>query len=322
MQPLLFDPIIKRIRWGGRRLGERLGKTIGTESDYAESWEVADHGTDQTLVASGEYKGWPLSRLVAEKGNELFGRHAPRTQFPLLIKFLDACDHLSVQVHPNDAQAKTYDPAENGKTEAWVIVDAEPGSKLFAGLKAGVTAEQLGSASADGTVEALLHSFEVAPGECLFIPAGTVHAIGAGIVIAEIQQMSDITFRLYDWGRTGADGKPRELHLDDAIRCTDFDRGPVNPVKPQRQEHASGVTDELVRGEFFVIRRHILEQNWILATDNRFHVLMLVRGKANLRCDGVSTPVPLGQTVLVPASSPDVTLEPLDEVSFIEAFLP
>src|SRR5690606_2788447 len=150
-------------------------------NDYAESWELADHGNDQSVVLNGEYAGWTLRRLVEEKNAELFGRHAGMTQFPLLVKFLDAHDRLSVQVHPNDEQAKQYDPHENGKTEAWVIVDAEPGAKLYAGLKEGVTADQLRQASENGTVEQLLHSFEVSPGECVFIPAGTVHAIGAGI---------------------------------------------------------------------------------------------------------------------------------------------
>src|SRR5882724_8884692 len=119
MLPLRFVPLLKRIRWGGTRLGTALGKPIGAATDYAESWEVADHGLDQSVVADGPYAGWTLARLVHERGSELLGRHAGRTQFPLLIKFLDAQDRLSVQVHPNDVQARTYDPPENGKTEAW-----------------------------------------------------------------------------------------------------------------------------------------------------------------------------------------------------------
>ncbi|HEX6984196.1 MAG TPA: type I phosphomannose isomerase catalytic subunit, partial [Planctomycetaceae bacterium] len=174
MLPLEFQPILKRIRWGGRRL-ERLGKALGEGNDYAESWELADHGDDQSVVLGGEYAGWTLRRLVQERNRELFGRHAGTMQFPLLVKFLDANDRLSVQVHPNDDQAKRYAANANGKTEAWVIVDAEPGSRLYVGLKEGVTPERLRQAAADGTMEGLLHSFEVSPGECVFVPAGTVH---------------------------------------------------------------------------------------------------------------------------------------------------
>ena len=130
MQPLTFSPILKRIRWGGRRLGTLLGKPLGPETDYAESWEIVDHGDDQSTVAAGPFAGWTLKKLVKERGTELFGRHAGRRQFPLLVKFLDANDRLSLQVHPNDVQAKQFDPSENGKTEAWVIVHADPGSRL------------------------------------------------------------------------------------------------------------------------------------------------------------------------------------------------
>src|SRR5579863_1294711 len=128
MGPLEFIPILKRIRWGGRRLGDFLGKSIGPFSDYAESWEICDRAADQSIVENGPYREWPLTRLVCECSVELLGRHAGLAQFPLLVKFLDAHDRLSVQVHPNDDQARGYDPNERGKTEAWVILAAEPGS--------------------------------------------------------------------------------------------------------------------------------------------------------------------------------------------------
>jgi mannose-6-phosphate isomerase len=321
MTPLEFQPILKRIRWGGRRL-ETLGKRLGEGSDYAESWELADHGDDQSVVVGGPYDGWTLRRLVEERNEELFGRHAGRSQFPLLVKFLDANDRLSVQVHPNDEQAKRFDPHENGKTEAWVIVDAKPGSRLYAGLKKGVTAEQLRAASADGTVERLLHSFEVTPGECVFIPAGTVHAIGEGILLAEIQQMSNLTFRLYDWGRLGSDGKSRPVHLDEALACTDVARGPVRPVDPHRTEHRHGVTDDLVRSDYFVMRRHVLERDHTIATDDRFHILVVLDGTGDLVCGDVAMRFPKGRTALIPAAAPDVTIHALDEMTVLEACLP
>jgi mannose-6-phosphate isomerase len=321
MRPLEFQPLLKRIRWGGRRLAQ-LGKPLGSESDYAESWELADHGSDQSVVAAGEYEGWTLRRLVEERNQELFGRHAGVQQFPLLVKFLDANDRLSVQVHPNDDQAKRYASNENGKTEAWLVVDAEPGSRLYAGLKERVTAEALRAASQDGTVESLLHSFEVTPGECVFIPAGTVHAIGAGILLAEIQQMSNITFRLYDWGWKDANGKPRQLHLEESLACTAFDRGPVEPVEPKRSEHRSGVTDDLVSCPYFVMRRHILERDYKLPKEDRFRILMNVKGNGDIACEDTAMRFALGRTVLVPASSPDVTIHPIGEMTVLEAYLP
>jgi mannose-6-phosphate isomerase len=235
MPPLSFAPLFRRARWGGRRLATLLGKPIGPEPDYAESWELADHGADQSVVAVGPFAGWTLARLVAERNADLFGRHAGLAQFPLLAKFLDAHDRLSVQVHPDDAQARTFDPRENGKTEAWVVVAAEPGSRLFAGLKANVDRESLTAALPRAeqdprSIEDWLHSFEVRAGDCVIVPAGTVHAIGEGVVVAEIQQSSDLTFRLSDWGRMGSDGRPRALHVAESLACIDFARGPLAPV--------------------------------------------------------------------------------------------
>ncbi|MGC1273294.1 MAG: type I phosphomannose isomerase catalytic subunit [Planctomycetaceae bacterium] len=321
MLPLECQPILKRIRWGGRRL-ERLGKNLGEGHDYAESWELADHGDDQSVVLNGEHAGWTLRRLVEEKNAELFGRHAGLKQFPLLVKFLDANDRLSVQVHPNDEQAKQYAPHENGKTEAWVIVDAEPGAKLYAGLKEGVTPDQLRQASIDGTVENLLHSFEVSPGECVFIPAGTVHAIGAGILLAEIQQMSNLTFRLFDWGWVDANGKPRQIHLEESLACTDFARGPARPVDPHRHEHRHGVTDDLVRSDYFEMRRHVLERDHRLPVEDHFRILTVLKGTGDLVAGDASMRFSLGRTVLIPAECPQVTIHPLAEMIVLEACVP
>jgi len=203
--PLKFTPILKRIRWGGRRLGDVLNKPIAAFSDYAESWEICDHGADQSVVENGPWRGKTLQQLVREHADELLGKHRNLSQFPLLLKFLDAHDRLSLQVHPNDAQARRFVPGECGKTEAWVILAADPGSCIYAGLKAGVDERALREALAQGTVEQRLHRLTVVAGDCLYIPAGTVHAIGEGILLAEVQQSSDLTFRLFDWNRVGPD---------------------------------------------------------------------------------------------------------------------
>jgi len=322
MQLLEFQPLIKRIRWGGIRLGTVLGKPIGEATDTAESWEISDHGDDQSIVISGGYESWPLKKIVQEEGGALFGRHASRTQFPLLVKFLDAADRLSVQVHPNDQQARKFDPNENGKTEAWVIIEAEPGSRLYAGLKTGVHRDRLAESLSNGTVEDCLHSFLVKAGDCVFIPAGTVHAIGEGVLLAEIQQSSDLTFRLYDWGRVGADGKPRELHIEEALGCIDFDRGPVGPVKPKVISTNSHRVEELVQNEFFVMRRHTTQSSFTIAADDRFHVLMQLAGESKIIDGDDERPFKRGQTFLLPADRAETEIVPAGETVMLETFLP
>jgi len=322
MDLLRFRPLLKRIRWGGTRLGSLLNKPIGAADDYAESWEISDHGDDQSRVIGEPLDGWTLQRLVREKNEELFGRHAGQSQFPLLVKFLDAHDRLSVQVHPNDEQAKTFDPSENGKTEAWVILAADPGSQIYAGLRAGVDQEDLARAIDGGTVAQCLHSVAVRRGDCVFIPAGTVHAIGEGIVLAEIQQSSDLTFRLSDWGRLGTDGRPRPLHISEALSCTDFDRGPVDPVSPRILASGSHRQEELVRCDFFVLHRHTTTKPLTIGHDNRFHVLMLLDGAAEFVTDTTRMSLGRGGTVLMPASCGNVTIKPNQQITLLEAFLP
>jgi len=184
LPPLRFQPILREYLWGGRRLGTELGKQIGIGDHYAESWEIVDHGADQSVVADGPFAGTTLHELVMQHGLALFGRDNPQRQFPLLFKFLDANQTLSVQVHPNDEQAAKLDPPDLGKTEAWVVLAAEPGSKIYAGLKPGIDRDKLARAIDAGTCETCLHSLEPKVGDCIFIEAGTVHAIGAGLLVA------------------------------------------------------------------------------------------------------------------------------------------
>jgi mannose-6-phosphate isomerase len=245
--PLLFDPILKRIRWGGRRLGTVLGKNLGPHADYAESWEIADMGPVQSTVATGPLRGQTLASLIASQPQFLLGSPPavtstaggapPSSQFPLLVKFLDASDRLSLQVHPDDAQAQRAGVGPRGKTEAWIVLETEPNATLFAGLQPGVTRAQFETAVRSGAVEPLLHRVAVRPGDCLFIPAGTVHALGEGVLLAEVQQSSDTTYRLFDWNRVDASGQPRELHIEAGLDCVDFDRGPVQPVTPRAIPH-------------------------------------------------------------------------------------
>jgi len=327
MTPLIFQPLLKQARWGGRRLITHLDKNVCSEDNYAESWEISDHGVDQTIVLQGEYQGWSLHRLVKERGKELLGQHASLNQFPLLIKFLDAQDRLSLQVHPNDQQVKVIDEKENGKTEAWVIIDAMPDSRLYTGLKEGVTRAILAEALLAGTSENCLHSYKVNPGDVVFNPAGTVHAIGEGILLAEIQQSSDLTFRLFDWGRLGIDGKPRDLHIDEGLACIDFELGVVHTVLPAILSEGKHCLEELIRCEQFIVRRHQATIPFRISTgslseEKRFRILTTLEGKSSLQVANEEFSLSAGSTILIPASCADVTIRPQPDVLLIESFLP
>ncbi len=322
--PLRFEPLFRRYLWGGRRLGTMLGKAIGPGEDYAESWEIVDHGADQSVVSAGPLQGLTLSELVARHGDELFGRHTGQTQFPLLFKFLDCNRTLSVQVHPNDEQGARLEPPDLGKTEAWVVLATEPGSKIYAGLKPGVTREHLATAIAAENCEECLHEFEPVVGDCVFIKAGTVHALGAGLVIAEIQQASDTTFRLFDWNRVDAEGKPRQLHVDESLAVTDYERGPVLPQQPVKTD--SPGRERLVECDKFVLDRLTigkpqaagLAEPQTAGGDDRFHLLVPLSGAITVSGDAVS----LGNTCLVPAAAGAVELVPRGEAVVLDIYLP
>ena len=320
MYPLRFEPLFRRYIWGGRRLGTVLNKPIGPGEDYAESWEIVDHGLDQSVVAYGELRGMPLGELVANYGPALFGRHHPQRQFPLLFKFLDANQALSVQVHPDDRQAARLDPPDLGKTEAWVVIHADPGSVIYAGLRAGVGREMLEAAMAAGQTESCLHRFPVQAGDCVFIPAGTVHALGAGLVIAEIQQASDTTFRLFDWNRVGADGKPRPLHIQAGLDAIDFTRGPVRPQIPQATESPSA--ERLVSCDKFVLDRRQVREQVAVGGDGRFHILVTLEGRMELAGDPSGRPLERGQVVLLPASAGVTQVTPHEAAVVLDIYLP
>ncbi len=291
MYPLRFQPIFRRYLWGGRRLAEVLQKPIGQEA-AAESWEIVDHEDDQSIVTNGPLAGKSLRELIAETGAELLGQSVLdriagddvpvqlRDRFPLLLKFLDANQHLSVQVHPDDCFGATLSPPDLGKTEAWYVLHAQPDSKIYAGLKAGITEADFRAAVADGQTEATLHSFQPRTGDCIFIPAGTMHAIGAGLLIAEIQQASNTTFRVYDWGRVDTDGHPRPLHIEQAIEVTDFSRGPVNPSPPQKPN--GSCWSELVSCDKFVMSKAVFDRPIKVGGDGRFHILAVTGGELEI----------------------------------------
>jgi mannose-6-phosphate isomerase len=322
LHPLRFEPIFKRLIWGGRKLATVLRKPIGEGSEYAESWEISDYRADVSRVAEGPFAGSTLRDLIRNHGEDLFGPAlGVREQFPLLIKFIDALRDLSVQVHPDDERGRRL-ANDNGKTETWVVVHSEPGSKIYAGLKAGTTRAEMAAAIQAGTVESLLHSFPARAGDCILIPAGTVHAIGAGVVLAEVQQMSNATFRLHDWGRLGPDGKPRQLHLAEALESIDFEAGPVAPMSTTAEPMPGGLRERLARSEYFALERLTLGGPTTIGDLERFTIVLGLEGEVEVRSGEISVSMELGQTLLLPASIGPCEVRPRGRATLLTCIVP
>ena len=330
LYPLRFQPIFRQYLWGGRRLGSLLNKSIGSDDDYAESWELVDRANDQSVVTHGALQGKSLSELILEFGKDLVGSNCfeqinstelpeqLRQRFPLLLKYLDAHRVLSVQVHPDDSYGMKMGEPDLGKTEAWFVVHAEPESKIYAGLKKGVTQSDLRIALEKGKVEECLHVICPNAGDCVFIPAGTVHAIGSGLVIAEIQQSSDTTFRLFDWNRVDKSGKARPLHIDQSFDVIDFDRGPVEPQVAKPMEN--GRTENLVDCDKFVLNRWSFEEPVSINTEGRFRILTVTDGTTIVEGDPSGDELAQGQTIFIPAACSTVELKPVGKVSLLEIY--
>lgn len=220
MQPITFHPLYMTRVWGGRSLETVYQRVLPDEQPYGESWEVTDRPEEQSIVTTGPYAGRSLHQLWTGHRDEIFGTGLTGDRFPLLIKILDARDDLSIQVHPPAGVA----PALGGdpKTEMWFIANAEAEARLFIGLKNGTTREQFEAAINEGSVADHVHAVRPRAGESIFIPSGRLHAIGAGLLIYEIQQNSDTTYRVFDWNRLGLDGQARQLHVDESMECIDF----------------------------------------------------------------------------------------------------
>jgi len=224
--PLKFNPIYKQSIWGGQKLREVFGKDIPDEK-IGESWEVADLPDDKSIITNGELAGQTLGSAIEEYPKEIMGDENFQGPFPLLIKFLDAEDILSVQVHPDEQTCRRMGRGEP-KTECWYIISAEPGAVIYKGLKKGTSKEQFAEAITKGNVADMLVKVPVEAGECHFLPAGTAHSIGAGLLIAEVQTPSDTTYRVFDFNRVDDAGKPRQLHIEEALESIHFDESGDN----------------------------------------------------------------------------------------------
>ncbi len=304
--PLKFEPIFKPRVWGGRRMELRLGKRLPAGA-VGESWELVDLENDQSVVALGPEKGRTLSQMVSLWGEKLLGRaKLVDGRFPLLLKYLDAQAALSVQVHPSEAVAGRLGGEVRIKNEAWYVVDAAPGSWILRGLKAGVDAEVLRAALDRGHVEQVMNRIAIRPGHAYYVPSGTVHALGPGALIAEIQTPSDTTYRLYDWGRSDPKtGRPRELHIEEAMESVSY--APV-PARAEHPEHVASVwtaITRLVRCESFVVERvrMVAGVEQTIPYDEMV-AWMVLEGAGAISCDGLKEPVRfgVGDTVLLPAA--------------------
>ncbi|MDD4199147.1 MAG: mannose-6-phosphate isomerase [Paludibacter sp.] len=321
LYPLKFTPILKDKIWGGSTLKKLFNKPSETDK-LGESWELSGYNGDISVASNGFLAGKSLGELIENYKGDLVGSQVydrfGRT-FPLLFKLIDANDNLSIQVHPGDEVALERHNSF-GKTEMWYVIDAEPEGELIIGFKKDCTKEAYLKALEDGNLGDLLQCVKVAKGDVLFIPAGLVHAIGKGVVLAEIQQTSDITYRIYDYNRLDENGKERDLHTEDVLDVIDFTASsdPKTPYTRSINELAT-----LVSCEYFttnIIRFNELFTRYYGKVDS-FVVYMCMEGNFEIMCNGTKTPVVKGETILIPACVHEVELIPQEEVTLLEVYV-
>lgn len=327
LYPLKFKPILKERLWGGSRLGNLLGKKYpNTEQRFGESWELSAVEKSESVVTNGFLKGNTLAELVEIYMGDLMGETVYEyygDKFPLLVKFIDSAQALSVQVHPNDEMAKEQSDSF-GKNEMWYVMECEPDSEIIVGFSKPVSRVELASHIKNNTVSSVLKSYKVAKGDFFYIPAGTIHAIGKGVVLLEVQQSSDITYRIYDWGRIDSNGKPRELHQDLALRAINFEQ---QAQGLQRVPEELNVQQCLVESPFFNVYRWVIDSkvefDHYESEIDSFVILICLDGSGTI-VNGSTSKVSIekGELVLVPAELFNFTLEPRVKSVFIEVFIP
>jgi mannose-6-phosphate isomerase len=321
--PLRFEPIYQYRLWGGRRLADLLAAPLPGDGPIGEAWLLSDREDHQSLVADGLLKGQALGQLLEKRPEQMLGRLAGRfRRFPLLLKFLDARDTLSVQVHPSDQQTQYIPAGETGKTEAWVVLEAGAKSRIYSGLKPATTADTLRQAVANGTVADRLASFTPMPGDGVFISAGTVHSL-SDVVVFEVQENSDVTFRLYDWDHVDArTGHPRPLQVDQAMACIDFAQGSIGPVVPALEAEEPVLREQLFDGEHFALWRLRAELPFTVGIEGTPRVLVCLAGDGQVEHDGADYAVGKGDVLLLPAVVGACLCRPSSPVSLLEISLP
>jgi mannose-6-phosphate isomerase len=308
-----------------------LKRAVPADRPTAESWEIAAHANGTTNVANGRYAGRSLAWLLSELGEALVGRRArwalDRDRFPLLVKLLDAADDLSVQVHPDDAYAMTHEGNELGKSEMWVVLHAKPGAAVVLGLVPGVTRESIRAAIYGGDLVPLLHYIPLSAGDHICVPAGSLHAILSGVLMAEIQQNSDTTYRVYDWNRLGTDGLPRSLHIEKALDVINYQQ--ITPARPTAQpvrDSAGRVRERLCATDYFVVERVRLTEGEMISGvcgGETLEIWGVVEGSAQLEANGRALELHTVKFVLLPAMLGAYQLLAVDgPATFLHVYLP
>jgi mannose-6-phosphate isomerase len=303
LYPLTFHPIFKERIWGGREIEKLYGKKLPAGKVIGESWEISDRPGDESVVANGKFAGKSLRWLMENHARELLGDAKPASEnrFPLLIKILDAREKLSLQVHP--PASKAAELKGEPKTEMWFIADAAPGAELFVGLKRGVTRAEFEKKISDVSVADCFHRVRVRAGDTMFLPSGRVHAIGDGLVIFEIQQNSDTTYRVFDWNRVGLDGKPRELHIAQSLASIDF-----NDFEPKLAGVKLAGDDKiksrpLVRDKLFNVEHLEIKSGAVAKLKERkLQIVAAVSGQIEIQSNSEIVNLSAGQFCLIPAS--------------------
>ncbi|MFL6590527.1 MAG: type I phosphomannose isomerase catalytic subunit [Chthoniobacterales bacterium] len=308
-QPLVFEPVFMERVWGGRRLESLYGKRLPSAALIGESWEIVDRPEAQSVVHEGPLRGTTLHELWSKHRDEIFGKVSDRPRFPILCKFLDAQENLSLQVHPPKGVAEKL--GGESKTELWFIAHSAPKARVYAGFKKGATAAKFKKALEDGSVEKHLHFLEVKAGDAIFLPSGRLHALGAGNVIVEIQENSDTTYRVYDWDRSKKGRAAREMHVSQAMECVDF--ADVAPDLLHRQG------ESLVRHDLFEVEEWTLTTEREIAALGKFAIVICLAGK--VECSGRQFSA--GDFFLVPARLSERSVRPIDDdVSLLKVTLP
>ncbi|MCX8229701.1 MAG: class I mannose-6-phosphate isomerase [Planctomycetota bacterium] len=320
VEPLFFRRLLKETVWGGHRLAPWLGETPFFDGPVGESWELSDVTGQESVVMGGAHDGKTLHALLETHRENLMGLASLSAdgRFPLLVKFLEAEKDLSVQVHPADDSA----PNGQGKTECWYFLDAEPKAEVICGLKKGTLREEFSAVASESEIETFLTRQPISSGDFLFVPAGQVHAIRPGVLLCEIQQTSDITYRLYDWGRVGLNGEMRETHIAQALEVIDFHSSPSVPIQPVLSAGAlpEGWTSApLADDKHFRISLWSGEYGANFSTDARPRIHIVIAGQAQLQSHGVDRAVKPGDTFLIPAASQGYSLQPLESCTLLEA---
>jgi len=324
LYPLRFEPIYQYRLWGGRRLADLLTAPLPGDGPIGEAWVLSDREDHPSRVANGPLKARTIGELMDEYPVQMLGELVPRfRRFPLLLKFLDAREMLSVQVHPSDAHPDLLPKGESGKTEAWVVLQAGAQSRIYAGLKPGTTEKDLRRGLSKGMVADDLAYFTPQPGDGIFLPAGVVHTMGGGVVVFEVQQNSDVTFRLYDWGHVDpTTGQARPLQVDQALACIDYDERAVGPVAPVLEASTPVVRERLFQCEHFKLYRLRGQSPFTVGLADVPRVLVCIEGEGKVEYNGSTYPVGKGDAWLLPAAVGACPFQPHGAVNLLEIALP